>query len=449
MDTNSDLPIIGGPVYFESDALDHLPPERCIISYVLRSCSPVPVSLQGLAYIVRVTILFSCSCAVAGYILYGLLSCSSCSCAVAGYGNTTPQTTVGKTAVILYGFLGCSGGILFFNLFLERIITFLAYVLRSCHLRRIKKRMEQGSLASRRASREDAAEASLDNWKPSVYWVMLYLTMASIVVASCAAAVYAPFEDWTYFEAIYFCFVSFATIGFGDYVSTQEPAYPHVHWYRFSNFVFLVLGCCCIYSLFNVTSIVIKQALNWMIVRLDCRCLEDATGAAGRAWRRHSIRMQSRRRRRRSSAGMPRNMRRGRKPHQIAAVLGRTTAPMCVAEGTKKPPDDSDSNYDSEGEGAGGNTGECWQLLWALAALLKPARGNRPGTELMILTAVSLAVMQKQLYETAQMQKGGYHYGHYYSSGSSRGPPAGSFTPGTVGPLAIVSQKLGESGGGR
>nr|CAD7408992.1 unnamed protein product [Timema cristinae] len=386
MDTNPDLPVIGGPVYFESDALDYLPPERAYYCYFI------------------------------------------------GYGNTTPQTTVGKTAVILYGFLGCSGGILFFNLFLERIITFLAYVLRSCHLRRIKKRMEQGSLASRRASREDAAEASLDNWKPSVYWVMLYLTMASIVVASCAAAVYAPFEDWTYFEAIYFCFVSFATIGFGDYVSTQEPAYPHVHWYRFSNFVFLVLGCCCIYSLFNVTSIVIKQALNWMIVRLDCRCLEDATGAAGRAWRRHSIRMQSRRRRRRSSAGMPRNMRRGRKPHQIAAVLGRTTTPMCVAEGTKQPPDDSDSNYDSEGEGAGGR-----RLSGEMISMKDFLQANK----------VSLAVMQKQLYETAQMQKGGYHYGHYYSSGSSRGPPAGSFTPGTVGPLAIVSQKLGESGGGR
>jgi hypothetical protein len=147
-----------------------------------------------------------------------------------GYGNTTPQTTAGKAVVIIYGFLGCSGGILFFNLFLERIITFLAFVLRTVHLRRLKKRMEDGGLGARRASRISRAslpddldedDSSLDHWKPSVYWVMLYLTVASVTLALCAAAVYTPFEDWSFFESIYFCFVSFATIGFGDYVSTQ------------------------------------------------------------------------------------------------------------------------------------------------------------------------------------------------------------------------------------
>ncbi|KDR14601.1 Potassium channel subfamily K member 13 [Zootermopsis nevadensis] len=324
-----------------------------------------------------------------------------------GYGNTTPQTTAGKAVVIIYGFLGCSGGILFFNLFLERIITFLAFVLRMVHLRRLKKRMESGGLGARRASRisraslpEDLDEddSSLDHWKPSVYWVMLYLTVASVTLALCAAAVYTPFEDWSFFESIYFCFVSFATIGFGDYVSTQEPSYPHVHWYRFGNFVFTVLGCCCIYSLFNVTSIVIKQALNWLIVRLDCRCLEDATGAAGRLWRRQSMRLQQgrKRRRRRSSAGMPANLRR---------------------------------------DGVGGGR----RLSGEMISMKDFLQANK----------VSLAVMQKQLYETAQMQRGGCHYGNERgSSGSGRRPP-GSFTPGTVGPLAIVTQKLGDSGSGR
>jgi hypothetical protein len=156
-----------------------------------------------------------------------------------GYGNTTPQTTAGKAVVIIYGFLGCSGGILFFNLFLERIITFLAFVLRTVHLRRLKKRMEDGGLGARRASRIsrisraslpddlDEDDSSLDHWKPSVYWVMLYLAVASVTLALCAASVYAPFEDWSFFESIYFCFVSFATIGFGDYVSTQVSLIPN------------------------------------------------------------------------------------------------------------------------------------------------------------------------------------------------------------------------------
>lgn len=144
-----------------------------------------------------------------------------------------------------HNFLCNSGGILFFNLFLERIITFLAWILRSLHLRRLKKRLRQTTLASRRTRRgpsregrgslpdilDDDEDMGLEHWKPSVYWVMLYLSLAACVISCSAAALYAPFEGWSYFEAIYFCFVSFATIGFGDYVSTQQSDYPYLHLY--------------------------------------------------------------------------------------------------------------------------------------------------------------------------------------------------------------------------
>jgi len=49
---------------------------------------------------------------------------------------TTPRTVAGKLTTIVYGLLGCSGCILFFNLFLERIITVLALMLRSIRRRR-------------------------------------------------------------------------------------------------------------------------------------------------------------------------------------------------------------------------------------------------------------------------------------------------------------------------
>lgn len=142
-----------------------------------------------------------------------------------------------------------------------------------------------------------------------------------------------------------------------------------------------------------------------------------------------------RRRRRRSSAGMPANLRRHRKPN-IAAALGRH-APVCGVEpdGNAKTPNrdgDSDSmGYDSEGDGR--------RLSGEMISMKDFLQANK----------VSLAVMQKQLYETAQMQRGGSHYGNDRGySGSGRRPP-GSFTPGTVGPLAIVTQKLGDSGSGR
>ncbi|XP_049790129.1 potassium channel subfamily K member 13-like [Schistocerca nitens] len=376
-----------------------------------------------------------------------------------GYGNTTPQTTAGKAVVILYGFLGCSGGILFFNLFLERIITLLACGLRALHLRRLRRRVADGGIGGRRTSRlsraslpsqdyidDDIDDSILDNWKPSVYWVMLYLAAASVCVASCAAAVYSPVEDWSFFEALYFCFVSFATIGFGDYVTTQEPDYPHVHWYRFGNFVFLVLGCCCIYSLFNVTSIVIKQFLNWLIVKLACRGVCGTAGGPRRpsviAVRKatvlvdhmispgHAVVQGSQRRRRsssvrgrrRSSAGLPQNLRR---PPPLAGVLSRGAAPVPVCSA---PAASSASDADSDTEAGTCGAGPR-RLSGELISMKEFLRANK----------VSLAVMQKQLYETAQMSRAGY----VTSGGASS---SGRFVPGTVGPLAMLSQKLDTSG---
>lgn len=101
---------------------------------------------------------------------------------------------------------------------------------------------------------------------------MLYLTLATIGIAVSASFLYSEMEGWPYFDCLYFCFVAFSTIGFGDLVTSQEPEYPHPVLYRLANFVLIVCGCCCIYSLFNVTSIVIKQFLNWIMRTLDVHC---------------------------------------------------------------------------------------------------------------------------------------------------------------------------------
>jgi hypothetical protein len=296
----------------------------------------------------------------------------------AGFGMTTPRTAAGKVVLICYGFMGCAGAILFFNLFLERIITFLAYILRSIHERELKRK---GLLASdkdysgRRGS-QSSEDDNLDSWKPSVYWVMLILFLGAVIIACCASAMYHPVEKWTYFESMYFCFVAFATIGFGDYVVSQQADYSNVHFYRLGNFIFLVIGCCCIYSLFNVTSIVIKQFLNWLIKKLDCQCCY-----------------------------------RPKRPKQRRNAI----TPGLQKQG-KGCPDltDVDSNYDSESSRRGSNE---------MISMRDFLQANK----------ISLAMMQKQLYETAQrgIQR---DQSHKSDSGFQGG----------VGPLAILNRKLGQ-----
>jgi len=109
--------------------------------------------------------------------------------------------------------------------------------------------------------------------KPSVTWVMICLFIMSAFIICTSAALYHHVEGWTYVESIYFAFVSYATIGFGDFVTLQHLSYGG--WeivYRLVAFGVMVFGCCCIYSLLNVTSIVIKRFLNWIINTLDCPC---------------------------------------------------------------------------------------------------------------------------------------------------------------------------------
>ncbi|KAM5292161.1 potassium channel subfamily K member 12 [Ctenodactylus gundi] len=220
-----------------------------------------------------------------------------------GFGMTTPATVGGKAFLIAYGLFGCAGTILFFNLFLERIISLLAFLMRACRARRLRR----GGLLPTPAHAAARPEPDgLAGWKPSVYHVLLILGLFAVLLACGASAMYASVEGWGYVDSLYFCFVTFSTIGFGDLVSSQRAAYRHQGLYRLGNFLFILLGVCCVYSLFNVVSILIKQALNWMLRKLGCPfCARCCPAPGAPLARRNAITPGARLRRRLAALGPP------------------------------------------------------------------------------------------------------------------------------------------------
>ncbi|XP_040007065.1 potassium channel subfamily K member 13 [Xiphias gladius] len=288
-----------------------------------------------------------------------------------GFGMTTPATIAGKIFLIFYGLIGCAATILFFNLFLERIITMLAYIMRWCHERRLRC----GGVGVMSSKEETPGEEdSLEDWKPSVYYVMLILGVASIVIACSASTLYSSMENWSYVDSLYFCFVAFSTIGFGDLVSSQRQQYESQEAYRLGNCLFILMGVCCIYSLFNVISIVIKQTLNWILGKLVC---------SGR--------------------------------HQRSSC---STRRHCYRDGSVETVCDSETDAGAVADGVYVGRRMSGEMISV--------------NEFTVSNKVSLALLQKQLSETA-------HQGPRQSYGHQNGFSGG------VGALAIMNNRLQET----
>ncbi|XP_006879187.1 PREDICTED: potassium channel subfamily K member 13 [Elephantulus edwardii] len=297
-----------------------------------------------------------------------------------GFGMTTPSTVGGKIFLIFYGLFGCASTILFFNLFLERLITVIAYIMKLCHQRQLQRR---GTLAQE--GLQDPRKAEVDRlagWKPSVYYVMLILCLASLLVSCCASALYSLMEGWSYFDSLYFCFVAFSTIGFGDLVSSQKTQYGNQSFYRVANFVFILMGVCCIYSLFNVISILIKQFVNWILRKMCGRCYQLC--------RRRLFRS-------RRNVVMP------------GGIRKRCNVSV-----------DTDGVMDSDTDGR--------RLSGEMISMKDFLEANK----------VSLAILQKQLFETAN------GYPHRTSTLSQDNEFSGG-----VGALAIMNNRLAETSGDR
>ncbi|AWP03311.1 putative potassium channel subfamily K member 15-like [Scophthalmus maximus] len=112
----------------------------------------------------------------------------------------------------------------------ERINTFVRYLLR---------RSKQG-LGLRKV------DVSMGN--------MVLVGLLSCMSTLCiGAAAFSHFEDWTFFNACYYCFITLTTIGFGDFVALQKNnALQRRSPYVAFSFMYILVGLTVIGAFLNL-----------------------------------------------------------------------------------------------------------------------------------------------------------------------------------------------------
>ncbi|XP_049764434.1 two pore potassium channel protein sup-9 [Schistocerca serialis cubense] len=159
-----------------------------------------------------------------------------------GYGHSTPNTVGGKLFTMCYAIVGIPLGLVMFQSIGERLNKFSSVVIRNV------KRMLH-------CKNEEASEINL---------IFVVTTLSSLTIAGGAAA-FSRYEGWTYFDSVYYCFITLTTIGFGDMVALQkDKALERKPEYVAFALIFILFGLA-----------IVAASLNLLVLRFVTMNTED------------------------------------------------------------------------------------------------------------------------------------------------------------------------------
>lgn len=122
-----------------------------------------------------------------------------------GYGNSHPLTSWGQLATIFFGLMG---------------IPIMGYIL--AQLARLDLQVSVLILEKVCCTRVNTV-----NQHMVVLWCLLCIFLFG------GALIYSYLEPWTYLEALYFCFITLSTVGFGDYLPNSSASKAFSIFYMF------------------------------------------------------------------------------------------------------------------------------------------------------------------------------------------------------------------------
>ncbi|KAK6765835.1 hypothetical protein RB195_025634 [Necator americanus] len=182
-----------------------------------------------------------------------------------GYGNLVPTTTSGRIACIIFALFGIPlllVTIADIGKFLSEFLSFLYKSYRSFKRKLIARRRNSISEAIRKQSRrislhyrssshshtsetgsskagslnlqemDSDSESSMEDELRIPVFMVLFVLLAYTAIGG---FLFQSWEGLQYFEAFYFCFITMATVGFGDIVPTEQV-------YMFFTMAYIIFG---------------------------------------------------------------------------------------------------------------------------------------------------------------------------------------------------------------
>ncbi|OPL21602.1 potassium 10 channel subfamily k member, partial [Mytilus galloprovincialis] len=135
---------------------------------------------------------------------------------VRGYGNQSPVTGRGRTFCIFYALLGIPlTGIMLLGL--GEKLKFIVY-----------------SVQNRKCTKYAKTESLIKHIVLNVFVVGLLTFLPALV--------FHQIEDWTYWESLYYCFITLFTIGFGDFVAASNAEQNYKALYKVLVNIWIYIG---------------------------------------------------------------------------------------------------------------------------------------------------------------------------------------------------------------
>lgn len=149
-----------------------------------------------------------------------------------GYGNISPKSTGGQIFCVFFALFGIPLNIVVLNRVGKYMLAFERNISDFLESKKIGKKM----------------------------WMRFFVHLVSYIIGVVLffvvpMIVFQGQEGWTYSEAIYYCFISLTTIGFGDFVAYNNPEIYYPDWYS-------VLATCWIFFGLAWLALVINHVID-------------------------------------------------------------------------------------------------------------------------------------------------------------------------------------------